>query len=50
MSVARRGAHLAAECSEEERSGAKWRGRGLVQRNTNLANLNVYLRVKQTFS
>ena len=31
--VARRGAHLAAERSEEERSGAKWRGRGLGQRN-----------------
>ena len=28
------GAHLAAERSEEERSGAKWRGRGLGQRNT----------------
>ena len=27
------GAHLAAERSEEERSGAKWRGRGLGQRN-----------------
>ena len=34
MFVARRGAHLAAERSEEERSGAKWRGRGLGQRNT----------------
>ena len=34
--VARRGAHLAAERSEEERSGAKWRGRGLGQRNINL--------------
>ena len=39
--VARRGAHLAAERgdaerrgSEAERSGAKWRGRGLGQRNT----------------
>ncbi len=31
--VARRGAHLAAERSEEERSGAKRRGRGLGQRN-----------------
>ena len=28
------GAHLAAERSEEERSGAKWRGRGLGQRDT----------------
>ena len=27
--VAWRGAHLAAERSEGERSGAKWRGRGL---------------------
>ena len=27
------GAHLAAERSEAERSGAKWRGRGLGQRN-----------------
>ena len=26
-----RRAHLAAERSEEERSGAKWRGRGLGQ-------------------
>ena len=34
--VARRGAHLAAERSEEERSGAKWRGRGLGQRNNKL--------------
>ena len=32
--VARRGARLAAERSEEERSGAKRRGRGLGQRNT----------------
>ena len=31
--VARRGAHLAAERSELERSGAKWRVRGLGQRN-----------------
>jgi len=40
--VARRGAHLAAErspsvseggWSEAQRSGAKWRGRGLGQRN-----------------
>ena len=29
-----RGAHFAAERSEEEHSGAKWRGRGLGQRNT----------------
>ena len=45
MFVARRGAHLAAErspsgseggWSEEERSGAKWRGRGLGQRNKKL--------------
>ena len=34
--VARRGAHLAAERSEVERSGAKWRGRGLGQRNNKL--------------
>ena len=27
------GAHLAAERSKEERSGAKWRGRGLGRRN-----------------
>ena len=33
INFARRGAHLAAERSEEERSGAKWRGRGLGQRN-----------------
>ena len=37
--VARRGAHLAAEQSpsgarEVERGAAKWRGRGLGQRNT----------------
>ena len=50
MSVAQRGAHLAAERSEEERSGAKWRGRGLGQRNINFANVNVYSCVKQTFS
>ena len=34
-SVARRGARLAAERSEGERSGAKRRGRGLGRRNTN---------------
>ena len=33
LGVALGGAHLAAERSEEERSGAKWRGRGLGQRN-----------------
>ena len=33
--VALGGAHLAAERSEEERSGAKWRGRGLGRRNIN---------------
>ena len=32
--VARRGAHLAAERSEGERSGAKRRGRGIGRRNT----------------
>ena len=31
--VALGGAHLAAERSEWERSGAKWRGRGIGQRN-----------------
>ena len=35
MFVALGGAGLAAERSEEERSGAKPRGRGLGQRNTN---------------
>ena len=32
--MCRRGAHLATERSEVERSGAKWRGRGLGLRNT----------------
>ena len=30
------GAHLAAERSEVERSGAKWRGRGRGRRNINI--------------
>jgi len=34
MFVALGGARLAAERSEEEHSGAKWRGRCLGQRNT----------------
>ena len=33
------GAYLVAERSEEERSGAKWRGRGLGQRNTKTKKL-----------
>ena len=39
-----------AQQGRMERGDEKPRGRGLGQRNTNLANLNVYLRVKQTFS
>ena len=38
--VVRRGAHLASERSEEERSGAKWRGRGLGQRNNKIKFYN----------
>ena len=40
------GAHLATERSEEERSGAKWRGRGRGRRNTNfnqITNLSLDL-------
>jgi hypothetical protein len=40
--VARRGAHLAAERSEEERSCAKWRGRGLGRRNTGFEKILRY--------
>ena len=39
--VARSRAHLAAERSEEERSGAKWRGRGLGQRNMELQKFSI---------
>ena len=39
----KRGARLAAERSEEERSGAKRRGRGLGQRNIKKKNKNLSL-------
>ena len=44
--VARREPHLSSERSEARRSGAKWRGRGLVQRNTEMLDFTLIERAE----